>query len=29
MAQAIAHYHGGNVDLQDNHPGLRVILNLP
>ena len=29
MAQAIAHYHGGYVDLQDNHPGLRVILNLP
>ena len=29
MAQAIAHYHGGSVDLQDNHPGLRVILNLP
>jgi signal transduction histidine kinase len=29
MAQAIAHYHGGGVDLQDNHPGLRVILHLP
>ncbi len=29
MAQAIAHYHGGRVDLQDNHPGLRVSLTLP
>ncbi|RLQ21590.1 sensor histidine kinase [Seongchinamella sediminis] len=29
MAQAIAHYHGGNVDLQDNNPGLRVLISLP
>lgn len=29
MAQAIAHYHGGSVDLKDNQPGLRVVVNLP
>ncbi|TDG12063.1 HAMP domain-containing histidine kinase [Seongchinamella unica] len=29
MAQAIAHYHGGKVDLQDNNPGLRVLITLP
>lgn len=29
MAQAIAHYHGGTVDLSDNDPGLRVAINLP
>ena len=29
MAQAIAHYHGGSVDLKDNQPGLRVEVNLP
>lgn len=29
MAQAIAHYHGGKVDLQDNRPGLRVVISLP
>ncbi|MEP5568294.1 MAG: HAMP domain-containing sensor histidine kinase [Halioglobus sp.] len=29
MAQAIANYHGGSVDLQDNQPGLRVAINLP
>ncbi|MBT3410051.1 MAG: HAMP domain-containing histidine kinase [Halieaceae bacterium] len=29
MAQAIAHYHGGTVDLEDNQPGLRVLINLP
>ena len=29
MAQAIAQYHGGRVDLEDNMPGLRVIISLP
>ncbi|MFV8816247.1 ATP-binding protein [Haliea sp. E17] len=29
MAQAVAHYHGGSVDLRDNQPGLRVVINLP
>ncbi|KZX60357.1 hypothetical protein A3709_12270 [Halioglobus sp. HI00S01] len=29
MAQAIAHYHHGAVDLHDNHPGLRVTISLP
>jgi signal transduction histidine kinase len=29
MAQAIAQYHGGRVDLEDNVPGLRVIISLP
>lgn len=29
MAQAIAHYHGGTVDLSDNEPGLRVAISLP
>jgi signal transduction histidine kinase len=29
MAQAIAHYHGGTVDLSDNDPGLRLAINLP
>jgi len=29
MAEAIAHYHGGNVDLKDNRPGLRVVISLP
>jgi signal transduction histidine kinase len=29
MAQAIAHYHGGTVDLSDNNPGLRVAVSLP
>ncbi len=29
MAQAIAHYHRGHVDLEDNHPGLRVVISLP
>ena len=29
MAQAIAHYHGGSVDLSDNNPGLRVAISLP
>ncbi len=29
MAQAIAQYHGGLVDLEDNQPGLRVVIRLP
>ncbi|WP_076000699.1 sensor histidine kinase [Pseudohalioglobus lutimaris] len=29
MAQAIAQYHGGSVDLEDNAPGLRVVISLP
>lgn len=29
MAQAIAQYHGGSIDLEDNAPGLRVVLSLP
>jgi len=29
MAQAIAHYHHGTVDLEDNRPGLRVVISLP
>ncbi|QFU76561.1 HAMP domain-containing histidine kinase [Halioglobus maricola] len=29
MAQAIAHYHSGSVDLENNNPGLRVVVNLP
>jgi signal transduction histidine kinase len=29
MAQAIAQYHGGSVDLEDNEPGLRVVISLP
>ncbi|TGD71938.1 HAMP domain-containing histidine kinase [Mangrovimicrobium sediminis] len=29
MAQAIAQYHGGVVDLADNQPGLRVVIRLP
>lgn len=29
MAQAIAHHHGGTVDLSDNNPGLRVAISLP
>lgn len=29
MARAIAQYHGGSVDLRDNDPGLRVLVNLP
>ena len=28
MAQAIAQYHGGEVDLSDNNPGLRVVISL-
>ncbi len=28
MAQAIAHYHGGRVALEDNDPGLRVVITL-
>lgn len=29
MAQAVARYHGGTVDLEDSHPGLRVVISLP
>ncbi len=29
MARAIAQYHGGDIDLEDNAPGLRVIIKLP
>lgn len=29
MAQAIAHYHGGNIDLGNNSPGLVVTISLP
>ena len=29
LAQAVAHLHGGELELQDNHPGLRSIISLP
>ncbi len=29
LASAIAHFHGGNIRLEDNRPGLRVVLTLP
>lgn len=29
LVQAIAHYHGGEVTLQNNDPGLRVVISLP
>jgi signal transduction histidine kinase len=28
LAAAIAALHGGNIDLQDNHPGLRAVISL-
>jgi signal transduction histidine kinase len=29
LAAAIAHFHGGTICLEDNQPGLRVVLSLP
>lgn len=29
LAQAVAHLHGGDLKLEDNHPGLRSIISLP
>jgi signal transduction histidine kinase len=29
LVQAVARLHGGGVRLEDNGPGLRVILTLP
>jgi len=29
LAQAIAHYHRGRIDLSDNNPGLAVAISLP
>jgi hypothetical protein len=29
LASAVAHLHGGELRLEDNAPGLRVILALP
>jgi signal transduction histidine kinase len=29
LAAAIAHFHGGKLVLEDNQPGLRVVLSLP
>ena len=29
LVQAIAFYHRATVELQDNHPGLRVVVNFP
>jgi hypothetical protein len=29
LVAAVARQHGGTVRLEDNHPGLRVVLSLP
>ena len=29
LAQAVARLHGGELKLEDNHPGLRSIISLP
>jgi signal transduction histidine kinase len=29
LVQAIVHYHRGSIVLEDNEPGLRVVVNLP
>ena len=29
LVQAVARLHGGSVRLEDNEPGLRVVLTLP
>ncbi len=29
LAQAVAHLHGGDLELVDNHPGLRTVISLP
>ncbi|MEQ9464727.1 MAG: HAMP domain-containing sensor histidine kinase [Haliea sp.] len=29
LVQAIVHYHRGSIALEDNEPGLRVVVNLP
>ncbi|MEO1959596.1 MAG: ATP-binding protein, partial [Paracoccus sp. (in: a-proteobacteria)] len=29
LVEAIVKLHGGTIDLQDNAPGLRVLVNLP
>jgi signal transduction histidine kinase len=29
LVQAVAHLHGGELKLEDNHPGLRSIISLP
>ena len=29
LVRAVARLHGGEVRLEDNHPGLRAVLTLP
>jgi signal transduction histidine kinase len=29
LALAVAHLHGGDLKLEDNHPGLRTVISLP
>ena len=29
LAAAVAHLHGGELKLEDNHPGLRTVISLP
>jgi signal transduction histidine kinase len=29
LAAAVAHLHGGELKLEDNHPGLRSVITLP
>ena len=29
LANAVAHLHGGELKLEDNHPGLRCVISLP
>jgi signal transduction histidine kinase len=29
LAAAVAHLHGGELRLEDNAPGLRVVISLP
>ena len=29
LASAVARLHGGELKLEDNHPGLRTVISLP
>ena len=29
LAAAVARLHGGELKLEDNHPGLRTVISLP
>ena len=29
LASAVAHLHGGELKLEDNHPGLKTVISLP